>query len=1212
MKHAHRVAGLSLSLAIAGLLFAALGLSARPTSDADPASRTPIPTKIDFNRDVRPIISANCFACHGPDEKTRDSGLRLDQPEGILATLKTGNIAVVPGDLAKSALYHRITTTDAKDIMPPVKSNKTLTARQIEILKRWIEQGGQYDKHWALIPPVKPQPPQATESTWPRNPIDNFILAKLDEAGLKHGEEADRRTLIRRLSLDLTGLPPTLDEIKTFLGDQSPDAYEKLVDRLLASPRYGERMATDWLDAARFGDSNGYHIDNERYMWKWREWVIDAFNTNIPFDRFTVEQLAGDMLPPAPTAAQTQNQQLASGFNRNHMINFEGGAIPEEYLHNYLVDRVNTTSTVWLGLTMSCAQCHDHKYDPISHEDYYKFYAIFNNIPEKGLDGNTGNSEPFIKLPTPDESARLEELLARSKSLSEQLDGPMPEADAAQSTWEAEIAKGDASSWTIAEPISAVSTAGSVLTIQPDKSLLATGTAPEKEDYDLLCLVPGGTDGSVSAIRLEVLRDPTLPEMGPGRAFNGNIVLGEVQVDAFPVNDPAATRKIPLVNAFADYSQDKFPVSQAIDGKPDTGWASGSHIMRGDREIIFVFDKPVTAGPGTLLRVRLSFQTQFAKHAIGKFRLSLLTDATRHASMAPSDLSGWHSVGPFPTEKSVAAALAQQFGPEKDVDLNATFLDGALKWEKRDDLIDGQVNMLPSVDYQTMFFTRTITTSVPRRITLSLGSDDAIRVWLDGAKVHEAGLEGRAPAPNQDTLTLDIPAGEHRLLFQVINFTGGFAIYFNRTADDGMPAPLDIAKLIAIPADKREDAQKTQIRDFFRAARSPEWRNLKKDRDAVLAEHKQYDSMLPTAMVMKEMDAPRKTHIHTRGEYDLLGAEVTPGVPHALPPLPADQPANRLTLARWLVDGDNPLTARVFVNRLWQNLYGTGLVKTSEDFGMQGQWPSHPELLDWLAVDFVENNWDIKHAIRQIVTSATYRQAARATPKALEDDPEDRLLSYHPRIRLSAEGIRDNALYISGLLVEKVGGPSVRPYHPAGLWEEMSLDPTGATFSGQVYKQDTGESLYRRTMYTYRKRSVPFPTLQIFDASNRELCSVRRPRTNTPLQALVVLNETGFVESARRFAQRIITSTSAGTDADTIALAFELATAQAPSNEQSQILLDLLHEQRAVYAADTAEADKLMAVGESPRDPSIPAHEHAAWTIVCSAILNMDDTLVKD
>ncbi|MCG3122885.1 MAG: hypothetical protein GIKADHBN_01289 [Phycisphaerales bacterium] len=1207
MKYARRAAMWS-------VLFASVASAAgtpRP-EDADPVSRTPIPATIDFNRDVRPILSNACFACHGPDEKTREAGLRLDTPDGISQVLKSGAVAVVPGDTAKSAIIARITTTEPKDVMPPAKTGKTLTLRQVEILKRWIEQGGRYDKHWSFNPPRPDQPPPAADLAW-SHPIDAFLLQGIREAGLTPSEEADKRTLIRRVTLDLTGLPPTLEEVSSFLADTSPDAYEKVVDRLLASPHYGEKMATDWLDAARFADTNGYHIDNERYMWKWREWVIDAFNRNVPFDRFTIEQLAGDMLPACDDPAMTERQVLASGFNRNHMINFEGGAIPEEYMHNYLVDRVNTTSTVWLGLTMSCAQCHDHKYDPITQEDYYRFYAIFNNVPEKGLDGNSGNSEPFMKFPNSEEKSRLAALLERIKNFDDSLTGPMPETDALQADWEKKVAAFDSTGWLSIAPLTSVGTGGSTFAVQPDQSVTVSGKAPERETYELLCLAPATPGASVSALRLEAMLDDALPEKGPGRAFNGNVVLSEVEVEAVPLATPDKPVKVPLVNAFADYSQDKFDIAYAIDGKPETGWATGSHLVRSAREAVFTFDRPVSTTEPTLIKVRLRFDSQYAQHALGRFRLALLTDESRHPSLARASLSPWHVAGPFEVPANIKEALAADL-PIKPVagqkiDLAATYADGAIKWEQRDDLVDGQVHMLPSTDYRSTFFRRTISTTVQRRMVLSLGSDDALRVWLDGVKVHEAGLQGRAPAPDQDSLTLDLSPGDHELVMEVVNFTGGYAMFFRVAADDGMPAPLNIAKILRTPTETRDDAARAAVRDYYRASQSVQWRELKQQRDAVAAEHKALDDMLPTAMVMKELETPRKTHLHIRGEYDQLGHEVSPGVPRSLPQLPADQPANRLTLARWLVDGNNPLTARVYVNRLWQSIFGTGLVKTAEDFGLQGQWPSNPQLLDWLASDFVAGGWDIKRMLRQIVTTRAYRQLARATDRSLAVDPEDRLLSFFPRVRLNAEGIRDSALFISGLANLTIGGRSVRPYQPPGLWEEMSLDPTGATFSAQVYKQDTGELLYRRTMYTFRKRTVPHPVLAIFDAPNRELCVVRRATTNTPLQALVVLNETGFVEAARHFAQRVLAVP--GDDAARAAYAFELATAQRPTPEQSAILLELLADQRRSFE-DTAQAEKLLAVGESPRDTSLDPHEHAAWTMVCNAILNLDQTLVKD
>lgn len=1222
MKHADRAAGLWLSMCTLALgtgAWFSMGFSmglGRPESD--PVSSRPGSAKVDFNRDVRPILSNNCFFCHGPDPKTREAGLRLDTPEGIIAPLKSGGAAVVAGDTAASMLLARITTHDEKDVMPPVKSGKKVTPAQVETLKRWIEQGAVYDKHWSFKEAHKPAEPVVSDPSWVHNPIDAFVMRRLDEAALHPQPEADRRTLIRRLSLDLTGLPPTPEEISAFEKDESPEAYERLVDRLLASPRYGERMATDWLDAARFGDTNGYHIDNERYMWKWREWVIDSFNQNMPFDQFTVEQLAGDMLPADTDPKVTARRKLASGFNRNHMINFEGGAIPEEYMHNYLVDRVNTTATVWLGLTMNCAQCHDHKYDPISHEDYYRFYAFFNNVPEKGLDGNTGNSEPFLKFPTDAEEAKLAELLARATAMDEKLSGPMPESDALQVAWESEAHAFDQGGWTVVAPISVVSTAGSTLVVQGDKTVLAAGKAPDRESYEILVPIPGDAAASVSAFKIEALQDDSLPQKGPGRSPNGNVVLTEVSAHSVPLADPSRASAVNIVNAFADYSQAMFDIRLAVDGKGETGWATGSHIARDDREAVFVLEKPVENAGGTFLKIRLGFDSQYAQHSLGKFRVSLLTDRSRHAAMSTAAFSAWSSLGPFAVGSNPAEALAAPapfaIEPEKAIDLGALYsakpdAPADIGWKVRDDLPDGQVAMLTSLDYQSMYFHRTIRTDVARRVRLSLGSDDALRIWLDGVKIHESGLQGRSTAPDQVFVDLDLTPGEHVLLMQVVNFTGGFSFYFKPVADDGMPAPLNIAKILRTPAEARTSEQKVAVRDYFRASRSPQWRELKGQRDQILAERTRLDGMVPTAMVMGELPEPRKTHIHLRGEYDHLGAEVTAGVPHALPPLPEGEPANRLTLARWLVSGKNPLTARVYVNRLWQTIFGRGLVKTSEDFGLQGSWPSHPELLDWLAVDFVEHGWDIKRALRQIVTSSTYRQSARTSPESHSADPENTLLAHHPRVRLNAESIRDSALYVSGLMVERLGGPSFRPYQPPGLWEEMSLDPTGASFSAQVYVQDHGESLYRRTLYLFRKRTVPFPVLAIFDAPNRETCAVRRDRTNTPLQALVVLNETAFVEAARHFAQRVLTSP--GSDEARLARAFELATAQRITPEQSGILMELLSEQRRAFAG-SSEAEKLLAVGESPRDATLDVGEHAAWTMVCSAILNLDQTLVKD
>jgi hypothetical protein len=773
------------------LFFAAIALASQLPA-AEP--------KVDFDREVRPILADNCFKCHGPDEKERKAKLRLDERD---AAAKRDAFAKLVG---------RITNPEVAERMPPVNSGKKLTRTQIDMLKRWIDQGAKYSTHWAFVPPTRP----AGASPAARLAIDAFIRARLEKEGLAVSPEADRTTLIHRLTFDLTGLPPTIQEIDEFLSDKSPDAYEKLVDRLLKSPRYSERMALDWLDAARYADTHGYHIDSGRDMTRWRDWVIDAFNTNKPFDQFTVEQLAGDLLPNA-----TVSQKIASGFNRNHMINFEGGAIPEEYHTAYIVDRVNTTATVWLGLSIACAQCHDHKYDPITQRDYYSLFAFFHNVPENGLDGSKGNAAPLLRTPTPAQQKRLDEL---TRSIGEL-----------------------------------------------DAKLKALGAKPE-------------------------------------------------EAKAKPIKD------------------------------------------------------------------------QLAK----------------------------------------------------------------LRKEQGD-----------------------------------------------------------------------------------------------------------------------------------------------------------LDKQIPSAMVMQEMPKPRDTFVLMRGAYDKKGEKVTAAIPEFLSKHETKSSGanTRLDLAKWLVSAENPLTARVIANRYWQMFFGTGLVKTAEDFGTQGEFPSHPELLDWLAVQFRESGWNVKALVKMIVMSATYRQSSAVTAEYLAKDPENRLLARSSRLRLPAEFIRDQALAVSGLLNGDIGGKSVFPYQPRGLWEELMSRADGANWTAQTYTPSHGRDLYRRTMYTFWKRTCPPPTLATFDAPDREVCTVRRPRTNTPLQALILMNDPTYVEASRKLAERLMKE--AKTTDDRLALAFKLCTARTPSTEELSVLRRVYESRLVKYQKDPEAAQKLLRVGESSRDASLSPAELAAWASVASVILNLDETITR-
>jgi uncharacterized protein DUF1553/uncharacterized protein DUF1549/cytochrome c len=1002
-------------------------------------------TKIDFNRDIRPILSENCFVCHGPDEGQRKAKLRLDTRDGAIAKLRTGGHAVVPGKSGDSELLRRILTDDVSERMPPVKTNKKLTARQIDLLKNWIEQGAPYSQHWAFVSAKRPGLPSVKNQTWVRNAIDRFILARLEKDGLTPSPEADKTTLIRRLALDLTGLPPTLSEIDAFLNDKRPGAYERAVERYLASPHHGERLAVDWLDAARFADTHGYHIDAGRDMTRWREWVIDAFNRDLPFDRFTIEQLAGDLLPNA-----TLEQKIASGFNRNHMINFEGGAIPEEYLNNYIVDRVNTTSTVWLGLTMTCAQCHDHKYDPISQKEFYQIYAFFNNLPENGLDGSRGNAAPMISVPNLAARDAIAKLAARIKTLEDEMAKPNAELDQKQAAWEKSAASDKAIHWTPLIPDDMKSAGGAKLTRQKGGSILVTGANPATDTFTFQANVELKT---VTAIRLEALPHETLTDGGPGRSQNGNFVLTDFAVEA-------KGNSLAVLDATSSFEQKDFPVKNAIKSKGKSGWAIFPEVGKANQAVF-----SITPTPGGVLTIRLTFGSQFGQHTIGNLRLSATSAASPH---------------------------------------------------------------------------------------------------------REAGL------------------------------------------------PADIAQILAVPSDKRSPEQVRSLRVYYRAVVLDQGRA---EIASLRMEKTKLEAMgNSTTMVMQD-GKPRDTFMLVRGEYNKKGDKVSAGVPAFLPPLAKDTPANRLGLARWLTDPAHPLMSRVIVNRYWQMFFGTGLVKTVEDFGSQGELPSHPELLDWLAVEFMtpmpapggvapKRPWSLRDLIRTIVTSSTYRQSSVITKEHLARDPENRLLARGPRFRLQAEFIRDQALAVSGLLNREIGGKSVSPYQPAGLWQELAARQDSKNWSAQFFVQSKGKDLYRRTMYTFWKRTSPPPQLVTFDAPDREVCTVRRSRTNTPLQALVLMNDPTYVEASRKFAERMMKQEK--TPEARLSYAWRLATSRAPSEREIGILKRTLDKQLANFHQNPKAAESLLRVGESSRDESLSAPELAAYTIMASVILNLDEVVNKN
>jgi hypothetical protein len=1046
-----------------------LFLAAMPGKGAETKQVAPA---VNYDRDIRPIFSDTCFKCHGPDAGKRKAKLRLDTKSGAYAE-QDGHAAIAPGDLTKSEAWRRINATGTDDLMPPADSGMKLSPQQIKLFGEWIKQGANYAPHWSFVPPVAPTMPSVRKAAWTRNAIDYFILARLESEQIVPAAEADKTALIRRVTLDLTGLPPTPAEVKAFLGDKSPAAYEKVVDRLLRSPHYGERLAVDWLDAARFADTHGYHIDSGRDMTRWREWVIDSFNRNKPFDQFTIEQLAGDLLPDA-----TVDQKIASGFNRNHMINFEGGAIPEEYHTAYLVDRVNTTTTVWLGLTVACAECHDHKYDPITQKDYYRLFAFFNNVPEKGLDGNKGNAEPVLELPKAGQAVAL-------------------------AKFKADVAAAEAKQNAV------------------EDSLAAEQTKWESQ------LLPA-TQGEPSGMLLRFSLNGTLD----GEDATHGKVAGVFQSPDSPVWTPRELEK----GLKLDGGDKSFVTARSpVDFERTDAFSYGCWVKQNNR------------GLGALLAKMDDAQ---AKRGFDLF-------------VADGKLF-FHLIHSWP-DHALRVVSKAKLPKDEWVHVFATY-DGSSKPAGVKLYVDGkEVSVEVSDD--------TLNDTIRNDALFNLGkrSDSSpLKGSLADVRVY-----GRVLKPEEVAALAEAP---------------------------------NIA-LALIPQAQRNPDQREAARKYFRDHHYPAWAEAKKAVEQTRKAKEEFEETIPTTMVMSEMEKPRDTFVLMRGQYDKPGDKVTAGVPAALPPLPEGAPSNRLGLAEWLVSPKQPLTARVIVNRYWQMYFGTGLVKTAEDFGSQGEWPSHPELLDWLAAEFIKSGWDIKHMQKLIVMSATYRQASTVTPELEQKDPENRLLARGPRLRLQAEFIRDQALAISGLLNDEIGGKSVLPYQPAGLWEELMSRDDGKNWTAQTYVQSHGPDLYRRTMYTFWKRTSPPPTLATFDAPDRETCTVRRQRTNTPLQALVLMNDPTYIEASRKLAERLMKETKS--EKDRITLAYRLAMARAPKPAEMKVLLKLYETQLTAYRADGPAAKKLLGVGESGLNETLDSAELAAWTIVASTILNLDETVTK-
>ncbi len=1006
---------------------------------------------ISFNRDIRPILSKNCFACHGFDEKERKGKLRLDTAEGA-------SQAITPGNPSGSEVWLRLTSDDEDEVMPPPDSHKSLTANEKQTIKKWIEQGARYEAHWSFLPPVKPPVPQLEGATTVANPIDAFLQERLAKLNIKPAELAPKDTLIRRVTLDLTGLPPTAPEVAAFVADASPDAYSRLVDDLLKRPTHGEHMARYWLDLARYADTHGLHLDNERTMWPYRDWVVRAFNQNLPFDQFTRWQLAGDLLEKPD-----REQLIASGFNRCNVTTSEGGSIDAEWVYRYAVDRTSTAMEVWMGLTGGCAVCHDHKFDPLSTREYYSLYSFFHSAADPAMDGNKVDTPPILRLTKPEDEARIAEL-----------DKKIAAIDAKISTAIAAIQYTDPATLTPPPPPAKQETVWFEDVFPPGAKPEASGGAP-------LQLIKKG-DGEIYSGNQSLRRtakDTVAQDFyagGPSFVVPKN---GEIFAHCFldPVDPPQAVMV-------------QFHVG---------GWKH--RAIWGDQEKID-FGKP-----GTTEKVAMG-----ALPKTGEW-VRLAFDATKLGLKAGTKVDGF--------------AFTQY--------------SGTVTWDR--------LGVAATTD----------------------PAKDSTWSW----QVWKKENQGKR----------------------------------NEALPDGLRELVRAKKPETWTSEEAEKVYKHWLANFYAGARdalSP----LDLEKAPFLAEKTAIEKATPITFVMADMPKPRESFVMLRGAYDAPGEKVSRGVPSFLPPLPeksADRDYNRLDLANWLVSGTHPLTSRVAVNRLWQQFFGTGLVETSGDFGSQGTPPSHPELLEWLAVQFVEDGWDIRQFVKRIVMSHAYRQSSKTSPELIELDPGNRLLARSPRIRLDAEVLRDQALAVSGLLVPEIGGKGVNPYQPPNIWEPVGFGNSNTRY----YKQGTGKDLYRRSLYTFFKRTAPPPFMSTFDAPNREQSCTIRGRSNTPLQALQLMNDFQHVEAARNLAQRILKEGGATAD-ERIKWAWQVVTSRWPEADELQVARNSLEQHHNRYRSDEVAAKELISYGESKADPSCSPAELAAYTLLANLILNLDETVSKN
>jgi hypothetical protein len=1142
---------------------------------------------IDFNREIKPLLSRSCIRCHGPDPGERKGGkgeggvggLRLDTSAGAREDLG-GYAAVVPGHPESSALIARVTSTDADERMPPADSGKGLSAAEIDLLKEWIRQGAEYTVHWSYAPRVRPAPPAVSDERWVRNPIDRFTLARLDREGLKPSAEADRYALARRVSLDVIGLPPTLEEVDAFVADADPQAYEKLVDRLLARPAFGEYWGQQWLDLARYADSAGYADDPLRTIWLYRDYVIRSLNANKPFDRFTVEQIAGDLLPNP-----TEEQLTATAFHRNTLTNSEGGTDDEEFRNVAVVDRVNTTMAVWMGTTMACAQCHNHKYDPITQEEYFRFFAFFNQSEDR----DRKDEEPLLMVYSEAQQQQRAAWQAELAGLEQTLQKKTTEVGPARERWAAEFPLDLA--WQVLVPTAVKSQAARETTIAPDGVVTVAGGVPN-DTHTIELAAPAGASNpfTFKTLRLEALADAALPGKGPGHG-GGNFVITRLSARLIPPDQTGTVGRFVRIE------------------------------LPGKGRILSLAEVQVLGGNDHQNLARAGAATQSSVDYGGPAELAIDGNTS-------GDFNAAHST----THTAVSD------DPWWEVDLKAELpLDQIVIWNRTDGgvgsrLAGCQVIVLNAA--RQPLWQQTLPVAPETSVELSLSAGQTVEFasavadysqlnfspdqvigtpqpgangWAIGGqagRAHTLGLSTKSP--------VEIAAG-WKLVVSIEyaskspNLTLGrfrLSASSDERAMQSAATPPAVIDALRVPAAERTASQSESIDKHFEAI-APE---LVAVRGQIAEVNRQLTEMkADTVPVMRELaaDKQRVTKIQRRGNFLDVGEAVTAGAPAVFPPLPADVPVGRLALARWLVDESNPLTARVMANRYWEQIFGIGIVTTSEDFGSQGDLPTHAELLDWVASELVESHWDTKALVRLLVTSATYRQSSLVTPALTERDPDNRLLARGPRFRLSAEVVRDQALAVSGLLSSKMYGPPVRPVQPSlGL---------SAAFGGATdWQTSAGEDRLRRAIYTTWRRSSPYPSMATFDAPNREVCTVRRTRTNTPLQALVTLNDPVYVEAAQALARRMMAG--GGTNPEDCArLGFRLCLARSPHETELARLVELYEHSRGRLAGNADAARKLAGepTANATPTPETNLTQTAAWTVVANVLLNLDEMMMK-